>query len=129
MSDFTLNHQAVAGPGPPIEIYVHRPEGFAFAAVVRLRGEHDISTRDDLVRALTPMFGNILVDLSDCSFIDSTIIGVLIVDSRTRQREGQRLELLVPPENTTVARTLDISGVGSVMMIHPSWPQERAARA
>ena len=40
--------------------------------------------------------GQRLVDLSDCTFLDSTVIGVLFVRSTRSSRDGCRLEVLVP---------------------------------
>jgi anti-anti-sigma factor len=64
----------------------------------------------------------VLVDLSECDFIDSTVISVLIRDYRERAREGHDLELLVPLENTTIARTLEIAGMRDLFVIHSSRP-------
>ena len=49
-------------------------------AIVTLRGEHDISTRDELGLAFdeASAHANLLIDLTDCSFIDSTVINLLL---------------------------------------------------
>ena len=105
---------------PEIQIEFH-PEGLpAFAALVRLSGEHDLATGAELRSALRLIDGNVLVDLSECSFIDSTTIGVVVADHQARSREGQRLELLVPPENTLVKRTLEVSGVAKLVPLRTS---------
>ena len=67
-----------------------------FVAVVRLRGEHDLATGNELRAVLAWIDGNVLVDLAACEFIDSTVISVLISSDHERAKEGQRLELRVP---------------------------------
>jgi anti-anti-sigma factor len=90
----------------------------AFAAVVKLRGEHDIAASERLREVLAPILGNVLVDLSDCAFVDSSVIAALVLDSRERARERQRLELLVPAANATIARTLELCRVTEVLTVH-----------
>jgi anti-anti-sigma factor len=87
----------------------------AFAAILHLCGEHDLATGPAIAAALASIQGNVLVDLSACQFVDSTVISVLILDQQARQREGQRLEVLVPVANTIVSRTLEVAGVSSVL--------------
>jgi hypothetical protein len=56
-------------------------------ALVSVHGEHDLSTTPELTQALeqAAAHSNVLVDLSDCSFMDST------VSKRwSRQREPSR---------------------------------------
>jgi hypothetical protein len=45
---------------------------------------------------------------------------VLIVDAQIRVREGHRLELLVPPGNRTISRTLEVSGIRDLLTVHSS---------
>jgi anti-anti-sigma factor len=112
---------------PTIEVEFRALHAPAFAAVVRLRGEHDLATGRELRAALKPIDGNVLVDFTECSFIDSAIIAVLIEDHQARIREGQRLELLVPPEHTHVSRTLTITGVGKLLPLYTSPELDSAA--
>ena len=120
MSDFNFTPQTTEAPRPLIKVRLSHPSEFLYAAVVELRGEHDISTATDVQNALSPIFGNVLIDLSDCEFIDSTIISALIVEFQLRRREGHRLDLLVPPENKTISRSVALSGVGDLMTVHPT---------
>jgi anti-anti-sigma factor len=93
-----------------------------YAVVLKLRGEHDLATAVEIQDALDSIWGNLLVDLSECDFIDSTVISVLIRDSRIRAREGHDLELLAPLENPTITRTLEIAGLHDALVIHTSEP-------
>ena len=63
--------------------------------------------------------GELLVDLSECEFIDSTVISVLISSDHERAREGQRLELRVL-KGGQVARAIEVSGVGQLLTVHHS---------
>lgn len=120
-SDTTI----AAGDHPsPIEIDL-RPAGSRYAAIVALCGEHDIATAPEVRQALERISGSVLVDLTRCEFIDSSAIGVLISASKTRARDGGSLELVVPPENTTIARTLHVAGVGDLLTVHPARPAGR----
>ena len=88
-----------------------------FAAIVLLRGEHDLATGNELRAVLASIDGNVLVDLSACEFIDSTVISVLIASDHERAKEGQRLELRVR-EGGQIARTIEVSGVGQLLVVH-----------
>jgi anti-anti-sigma factor len=104
-----------------IEVEIAPARG-RFAARVALHGEHDIATSGAIREALSPIFGNVLVDLSDCSFIDSSVISVLLADCRERRREGQSLEVLVPPWNVSITRTIQVSGVASILTVRDGDP-------
>jgi anti-anti-sigma factor len=97
-----------------IEVEVHptRAPGFT---VVRLSGEHDLATSLAIRAALSSIDGNVLLDLSDCEFVDSSVLRVLVEAAEERAPKGQRLELLVPDENERIARTLQISGLDGVL--------------
>jgi anti-anti-sigma factor len=101
----------------PVEVVLNPADAPTFAAAVRLCGEHDLATGPDIREALTPIHGDVLVDLSACEFIDSTVIGVLLADAYARKEQGHRLELLVPADNHTIHRTLHVSGVAKLLDI------------
>ena len=106
----------------PIELRMDAAGTHEYAVVLKLRGEHDLATAVEIQDALDSIWGNLLVDLSECDFIDSTVISVLIRDSRTRAREGHDLALLAPLENATITRTLEIAGLHDALLIHTSDP-------
>jgi anti-anti-sigma factor len=93
-----------------------------YAAIVMLRGEHDLATSDELVAALAPIAGNMLVDLSACEFVDSTVIGALISKSAALGRDGYRLELFVPAANAIVTRVIDVVGLRTLITVHEELP-------
>jgi anti-anti-sigma factor len=69
--------------------------------LIELSGEHDLSTVPDLRRAFDEVFSHgtrILVDLSDTTFIDSTIINTLAeAQQRADQHEDEKLIVAAPP--------------------------------
>lgn len=109
---------------PSVDVVLRPSTLTAFAAVITLRGEHDLATSSDVRAALGPIYGNVLVDLSDCRFIDSTVIGVLIGKHRELEREGHRLELIVPSANLVVTRSLSLVGMTSLLAVRDSLPDD-----
>jgi anti-anti-sigma factor len=102
-----------------IEVELRPPHAPEFVAIVALRGEHDIATAPDVQVVLTPLKGDLLIDLTSCDFVDSSLISVLVGTHLNLQRDGHRLELLVGLD-TAVARTLEISGVSRVIAVRRS---------
>ena len=105
--------------GPPpgtVEVEPHAPD----VVVVALRGEHDLNTRQLFSEALARAGddGNVLVDLSECSFIDSTIIGVLVLAFQAQTKRGRRLELAIPPAAQAIQRVATIAGLRTFLSIH-----------
>jgi anti-anti-sigma factor len=109
-----------APPGGPIEIELRSARYPAFAAVVILRGEHDMASAPAIDDALGAIFGDVLVDLSECTFCDSSVIRVLFDAGRARRREGHRIELHVPDANISIARIFEVTGLDSQITIHSS---------
>jgi anti-anti-sigma factor len=103
-----------------VDLSVERSHGYM--AILEVCGEHDMATAQDIVLALRGLHGNVLVDLSECTFIDSTVIRALLDDLRARSREGQRLDLIVPPLNTQIRRTLQVSGIQELLSVYDSRP-------
>ena len=94
----------------------------AWGAVVTLRGEHDLSTVAELDNALARALqqARVLVDLSRCEFIDSTIIKSLLAASAQQLDSGGRFELVIPPEARQVERLAQLIRLHEVMPIHSS---------
>lgn len=113
-------------PEPDIQVEIRPADLPGFAAIMHLVGEHDLATSASFRDALRRINGNVLVDLSECSFVDSSVIAVLFGDQQARAREGQRLELLVPPGGT-VARTLHVAGIAALIPVRtpPLRPRRR----
>jgi anti-anti-sigma factor len=101
---------------PSIEVHLDRARVGDFSAVVALFGEHDLATAEAVRVALAPLCGRVLVDLTDCSFIDSTIISILINKATSLKRDGHELELRVPADSI-VARALAIIGLARFLTV------------
>jgi anti-anti-sigma factor len=101
-----------------VEIQTHSPT----TRVVRLYGDHDLSSSEALSLALmeTPGYTHVVVDLSRCTFIDSTLIRVLLAASRRAQGHNGSVELVVPAEANAVRRTLELANVQRVLPFHAS---------
>ena len=102
------------GSQPGIDIHSTRPG----VVVVALRGEHDLAGKDELSAALghacavEPL---VVVDLSECTFIDSTVIAALVSSYALVGEEGRRLALLIPQTDGIVARTAELSGLRALV--------------
>jgi anti-anti-sigma factor len=93
-----------------------------YAATLEVCGEHDLASADTIRGALALIDGSVLVDLSECAFIDSTVIGVLLEDRRQRTARHHRLDLVVPPSNGRITRILGVAGLAPLLSIVPERP-------
>ena len=86
-------------------------------AVVTLSGEHEAYTADKLARHLSALLTEgvgVSVDLRRTTFIDSTVIGVLIAANRRSQEAKLDFVLLVGGETGwPVRRLLEVTGLGT----------------
>ncbi len=104
---------------PALEVLAPAPP---YAAILVVRGEHDLATRDAVAAALDPFEGDVLVDLGECTFIDSSVIGVVLASARRLRDAGHRLELVVPTENEAISRVLEIVDIASLVTVHEHRP-------
>jgi len=93
-----------------------------YAAIVSLHGEHDLATAATIRDALSSLYGPILLDLSPCEFIDSTVIRAVLDKHRQLEPDGHRLELLVPSDRKAISRVLDVSGLRQILTVHDTLP-------
>jgi anti-anti-sigma factor len=91
-------------------------------AVVDVRGEHDLSTVPALTATLERgcAHARVVVDLAECTFIDSTVIAALLRAARTVQGRGGAFALVIPPEQSNVARVATTIHLGDLVALHPS---------
>jgi anti-anti-sigma factor len=114
----TMQDGASNSTWPSVDVE-HRPASSpAFAAIVHLCGEHDMATASEIAHALSSISGDVLVDLSECSFLDSSTVSVLLEDGRLRERNGHRLELLAPHASSSILRALEIMRVDRFLTMH-----------
>ena len=103
---------------PSVEVVRHS----ARIAVVSLVGEHDLSTRDRVLDALASAASQpcVVVDLSRCTFVDSSFIGVLMALYGT---DICTVRLVVPATQRVVWRTLQLVQMDRFFAIHDSLEQ------
>src|SRR5258706_13595399 len=77
-----------------------------------LTGEHDLFSKDDVRETIISArrWPNVIVDLTPCEFIDSTVRQLLIAAHRAR-RPGERFELVVPHNDGFANRVLSLIGI------------------
>lgn len=118
-------------PPAPFETSSSEVDG---VRVVSVRGELDLSTAPDLEgplqEALSGGESSVLIDLTECEFIDSTGIALIV-------RAWQQLDsddsgsgqLAISNRSEQVQRVLEISGLDLSIQIHPSRDAGLAALA
>ncbi len=88
--------------------------------VIELGGEVDLYTapefKERLVQLIEDGKKQILVDLSEATFIDSTTLGVLVGGVKRLRPEGGSLTLVCSDENIT--KIFEITGLDRVFPIH-----------
>jgi anti-anti-sigma factor len=107
---------------PAIEIERTPSRAPSYAAIVSLRGEHDLDSSVAIRRALDSIDGDLLIDLSRCGFMDSSVIGTLLRTFQDRAGTGHRLELIVPPSNRIITRTIEIASLRELVTVHDALP-------
>jgi anti-anti-sigma factor len=97
----------------------HHARGLAY---VCLRGEHDLSSAEIVKPALETAVANasVMVDLSACTFIDSTVITWLIRAAKTAEQRSERFVLVIPPDQAAVARAAEMTQLGEIIPIYTS---------
>jgi anti-sigma B factor antagonist len=98
--------------------------------VLVLRGEHDLSTAPDVrahVEEAVGAGGDLIVDLSEVGFIDSSILGVLVAGYRSvTTADPARRFVVVAVPGTSVTRLFDLVSVSDVIPVYPT-PAEAAS--
>jgi anti-sigma B factor antagonist len=88
--------------------------------VIALAGEVDLYTAPELKQQLLEVIGegatNVIVDLSDTTFIDSTTLGVLVGGVKRLRPNGGQLSLVCSDRNIT--KIFEITGLDKVFPIH-----------
>lgn len=91
------------------------------SCVVVLTGEHDLSSAPELTTALadSASAAATVVDLSETSFIDSAVLGVLIASHREAVADGRRWAMVVGAgSGAAVRRILELTGLDSVLPVY-----------
>jgi anti-anti-sigma factor len=104
-------------PPEPIEIAAHSPA----LAIVTLRGEHDLGSWSEITLALANASEcpGVLVDLSECTFLDSSMLTALLVTAKQLRLRGGALEVVIPT-GTQVRRIFEVMNVQTLLALHES---------
>ena len=90
--------------------------------VVSVRGEVDLATGPEFERALSavPEDGveSVIVDLTDCSFMDSTGLHLLTRSQERFERSGGRVAVVAT--NRGVLRLFELTQLDQLLAIYPS---------
>ncbi len=91
--------------------------------VLAMYGEHDISTAPELrleIERIADAGDDVIVDLSEAEFIDSSIVGVL-VDGYRRSNDGGRGSFVaVAAPGGPVARLFDLVSISDLIPLYPT---------
>jgi anti-sigma B factor antagonist len=87
--------------------------------VLRLTGDHDLSTKPQLVAELAGVGPEaaLVIDLTGCTFVDSTIIGAILA---ARVPSRPRMSLILPGDTSYVHRALSVVGMRDLVPVHAS---------
>lgn len=109
-----------SGPGPD-DVYL-----------VRVRGEVDMSHEDELRgelrNAVAASSNGIVVDLTECEFIDSSGVRALLLSREAQNSEEEDSEhLAVAASSEQILRILGVMGIDRVIPIRPTVEEAAAA--
>jgi anti-sigma B factor antagonist len=108
-----------SGPGPD-DVYV-----------VRVAGEVDMSHEEDLQAELRAAIESetkgIVVDLTECEFIDSSAIRALLLSRQEKTPQQGAESLAVAAASDQILRILSVMGLDQVIPIEPTVDEAAAA--
>ena len=109
---------AAATAPPPVELAFHR----LGVAIVTLRGDHDAGRKQALRDALdgTGPQLNVIVDLTECTFVDSSVVAALKAAGHELEARGGTLALVIPPKSASLQRAAKLSGLADSLPLHAS---------
>ena len=110
----------MAFDSPKLELSEQRPDRRTLVVVAS--GEIHVSTAPQLAERLATAIGqgsrNVVVDLGDVSFIDSTGLSVLLDAQRQVTRASGRLALVIA--NPTVLRLFEVTRLDATFAVEPT---------
>lgn len=95
-------------------------------------GEHDLHTAPELRRRLDELIGAkdaIVVDLSPSTFVDSSILGVLLDARRRAVEQGVAIAVAQSDGAVAVTRVLQVTGLRAELPVHDSLEEALSAAA
>lgn len=99
--------------------------------VIAVRGELDLSTapalEGPLEQAVSPGDASVLIDLTECEFIDSTGIAMIVRAWQHLEGNGDGTRVAICSDNDQVRRVLEVTGLELSIAIHSSREEALAA--
>src|SRR3954451_9293804 len=106
---------------PPNRVELTSPS--AEVAVVALIGEHDLGHYEDLAAVLARAAvraPNVVVDLTNCAFVDSTTISLLLNTYAFVTGAGGGLSVVIAPGSGPVAHLAELVQLDEILSVYPS---------
>lgn len=92
--------------------------------VVRIAGEIDIAheeeVRAELRSAIDEAAAGVVVDLTDCGFIDSTGVRALLLGREAQREQADEARLAVAASSEQILRILSLMGVDQAIPVRPT---------
>ena len=93
--------------------------------VIRPHGEHDLSTTERLSSEVAAAIANArcaIVDLSVTTFIDASVLRVLVQGRDTAGRTNDRLFAVIAPPGSIARRLVDLTNLGQSIVVFDDEP-------
>jgi anti-sigma B factor antagonist len=120
-----MNYLAAAVAGHELR---HWSPGGARCQVVAARGELDLNAAPELRKLLCRLISlgmtELVLDLTDATFVDSTTLGVLTSRCEALRDNGGALVLVCT--NDLILRTIEISGMDRMLDVYATLPEALA---
>ena len=89
-------------------------------SVTTLVGDHDLASQQSVMAVLTEAMErpNVIVDLTYCAFIDTTILEVFYATRRAQKSRRDCIELVVPDGDGFINRWSRLTGVRLALESH-----------
>ena len=107
----------MARPGD-VEVHVEAPPADGSATIVRVEGDLDMATSRELELAIesTDPADRIVIDLSGCTFLDSSALRVLVRQARAAEDAGGATALVTTDPG--ILRVLEIATTDTLLPVH-----------
>jgi anti-sigma B factor antagonist len=96
-------------------------------ATIRLHDECDLATREQISRAFEEArdSAGVILDLSGCTFLDSTVIALLVSGQQEVVARGGRMLVVLPDGSGPVERIVSLMRLHEVFSIHATIEEAR----
>jgi len=109
------------------ELLSLRIEAGSGGLTVRAVGEIDLDSAPRLRECLAFLVGDVVLNLAEVSFIDSSGIAVLVAEHKRRVSSGEKL--IITGSSSMARRVFQVTGVDRVLDLNGDSPHESAASA